>query len=379
MPQHKRRGDRRRFLAAFLLLMGGGAAQASSPRPVPHVALPGWTEDSPSRALPPLLATCARLDDTPARSLGGAGILAQRGGAPALWREACAEAASLAAILPEAPPAREAAVRAFLERRFEAFALGTGLLTGYYEPELRGALRPGGPYRVPLRAPPPPGTPLPERAAIEAGALDGLGLELAWVDDPVDAFFLQIQGSGRVRLAEGGVLRLGYAGRNGHPYRSIGRLLIERGEIAREAMSMQAIRAWLAAAPPEQARAVLHHNPAYIFFRPVEGLAPEQGPVGTLGVPLTPRRSLAVDPAFVPLGAPVWIAARDPLDGAPLRRLVVAQDTGSAIRGPARGDLFWGWGEEAEARAGLMREPAEMFVLVPRPSVPSAAEGGGLD
>ena len=216
------------------------------------------------------------------------------------------------------------------------------------------------------------GCPRPGRCACSTaprsrpGRWPGSGLELVWVDDPVDAFFLQIQGSGRVRLPDGRMLRLGYAGRNAHPYRAIGRSLIARGAIAREAMSMQAIRAWLAAAPPDEAAALLRENPAYVFFRPILDLPAEAGPIGTLGVPLTPGRSLAVDPAHVPLGAPVFIVARDPVDGTPLGRLVVAQDTGGAIRGQARGDLFWGWGAAAAARAGLMREAAQVFVLLPR-------------
>jgi membrane-bound lytic murein transglycosylase A len=275
----------------------------------------------------------------------------------ARWAVACAEAADPALV----------DIRGFLERRFRPVPLGTGLLTGYYEPELRGSEGPGGGYPVPLHGLPPEGPlRLLDRAAIEAGGLAGQGLELAWVDDPVDAFFLQIQGSGRIRLADGRVLRLGYAGRNDHPYHAIGRSLIARGAIAREAMSMQAIRAWLGAAPPGEAAALLRENPAYIFFRPIPGLPPEAGPIGTLGVPLTPGRSLAVDPAFIPLGAPVFLTTRDPLDGRPIERLVVAQDTGGAIRGPARGDLFWGWGEAAAARAGLMREEARLVLLLPR-------------
>lgn len=269
------------------------------------------------------------------------------------------------------------------ERRFRAFAAGTGLLTGYYEPELRGAEYPAGAFQVPLRAMPPPVSGveglLPDRAAIEAGALDGLGLELAWVDDPVDAFFLHVQGSGRLRLHDGRTLRLGYAGQNGHPYRAVGRPLIDSGAVPREAMSMQAIRAWLAAAAPAEAAALLRDNPSYAFFRLLPDLTADQGPVGTLGVPLAPLRSLAVDPAHLPLGAPVWIAARDPVDGAPLRRLVLAQDTGGAIRGPARGDLFWGWGEDAALRAGRMQDRgAAVFVLLPRPA-PSAGRAGRLD
>jgi membrane-bound lytic murein transglycosylase A len=207
--------------------------------------------------------------------------------------------------------------------------------------------------------------PFPDRAAITGGALRGQGLELAWVDDPADAFFLHIQGSGRVRLDDGAVLRLGYAGWNGHPYFAIGRTLVEQGVLTREAVSMQAIRAWMTQAGPAEAAALMARNPSYIFFRRLD-LPPEAGPIGTLGAPLTPMRSIAVDRTQVPLGLPVWVAGTDPLTGAPLRRLTVAQDTGGAIRGPARADLFTGWGTEAAERAGRMRDPAALFLLVPR-------------
>lgn len=353
-----RRPRWRHLLLAGALLLARAAAAQDEPRAVSFAELPGWAEEDAVAALAPFLGTCAVLAARdPARPLGGAGVLAALGGRPADWSLACAEAAAV-------PPD---AARTFLEHRFQPFAVGPGLLTGYYEPVLAGALSPDAARSAPLRGLPPPteGEPLPDRTAIEAGALDGLSPHLAYVD-PVDAFFLQIQGSGRVLLPDGGLLRLLYAGKNGHPYRAIGRVLIERGEIPREAMSMQAIRAWLAAAPPEAARALLRENPSYVFFRRDDALRPDQGPPGTLGVPLTPGRSLAVDPAHVPLGAPVWIVARDPVEGTPLRRLVHAQDTGGAIRGPARGDLFWGWGEAAAAKAGPMREAAEAFVLVPR-------------
>lgn len=330
---------RRRLALAFALLLGG-----AGPPPAEFAGIEGWPGEAPEAVLAPLLRSCTVL-------LAGDAAVAAR------WAPACAEAADPALV----------DIQGFLERRFRPVPLGQGLLTGYYEPELRGAETPGGAYQVPLHALPPEGPQrLLDRAAIEAGGLDGQGLELAWVDDPVDAFFLQIQGSGRIRLADGRVLRLGYAGRNEHPYRAIGRSLIARGAIAREAMSMQAIRAWLGTAPPGEAAALLRENPAYIFFRPLDGLDAAAGPIGTQGVPLTPGRSLAVDPGFVPLGAPVFIATRDPLDGAPLRRLVVAQDTGGAIRGQARGDLFCGTGDAAAARAGLLREPVGMVMLLPR-------------
>jgi membrane-bound lytic murein transglycosylase A len=399
-----RRQPLRAFFAALVLVAVLGAAVAvvffRSPeaplpglRPVPFSALPGWGEDRAAEALPPLLATCARLAVLPpGYALGGTVEADRLGGTPAAWAPACAEAATL-------PPGDEAAARAFLERRFTPHAAGTGLLTGYYEPELRGAPRPGGAFAMPLLGRPPELVevdlgafapdlrgrriagqirdgrlqPFPDRAAIEAGALDGRGLELVWVDSAVDAFFLQIQGSGRVVLPDGRVMRLGYAGQNGHPYVPVGRLLVERGEMAREQVSAPAIRAWLADAGAERAAELMRQNPSYVFFRPRPELAPEVGPIGTLGVPLTPGRSLAVDRRAIPLGAPVWIAARHPVEGMPLRRLVIAQDTGGAITGPARGDLFWGWGEAAAEAAGRMREQAEIFVLLPREAVAAAA------
>ncbi|MGG5810838.1 murein transglycosylase A [Falsiroseomonas sp. CW058] len=313
--------------------------------------------------------------------MGGRGMLAVTAGQLA---PACAEAATL-------PAGDDAAARAFLERRFRPVAVGQGTLTGYFEPELRGSPTRTSRFATPLHARPPElvevdlGSfaadlrgrrtagqvrdgrlvPFPDRAAIAAGALAGRGLELVWVDDPVDAFFLHIQGSGRVALPDGRVLRVGYAGQNGHPYYAVGRALVERGALAREAVSMQAIRAWMAEAGPAEAAELMARNPSYVFFRILPDLPAEAGPVGTLGAPLTPGRSVAVDRTETALGLPVWIGGRDPAGGA-LRRLAVAQDTGGAIRGPARADLFTGWGAGAGEQAGRMRDAAALFVLVPR-------------
>lgn len=369
--------------SAALLLAGllTACAPQTFPRDVAFTDLPGWAEDRHAEVLPALRTSCAAIARLPPdRPLGG--TEATQATAAAL-APACAELATL--------PPTDAAARAFLERRFRPVALGEGTLTGYFEPELRGSTRRSGRFATPLHARPPElveadlGThipdlrgrriagqvrdgrlhPFPDRAAIAGGALAGRGLELVWVDDPADAFFLHIQGSGRVVLDGGGVLRLGYAGWNGHPYTAVGRFLVEQGVLTRETVSMQAIRAWMAEAGPDQAAALMARNPSYIFFRRLD-LPAEAGPIGTQGAPLTPMRSIAVDRTQVALGLPVWVAGRDPLADVPLRRLTVAQDTGGAIRGPARADLFTGWGAEAADRAGRMRDPAALFLLVPR-------------
>lgn len=386
-------------------------------RPVAFADLPGWAADQHAEILPVLLASCAVLRPMrPDAALGGQGEAALRAGSAAAWQEVCPTLQALQRDLPRPPrhgagraherrlaawrARRNAMVRAYLEAKFEPFAAGSGIMTGYYEPILRGAATPDATFRTPLHARPPElveqpvaGNPLRrrygvmvdgrlepyhDRAAIETGALAGRGLELVWVDDPADAFFLHIQGSGRVLLPDGRLLRVGYDGQNGRGYVPIGRILIERAEIPREAMSMQAIRAWLAAADEQRAVELLRANPSYVFFRRVDGLSPEQGPIGALGAPLTPRRSVAVDRAYIPLGAPMFVTLRDPAApraAPPAGRLVVAQDTGGAIRGPARTDFFWGWGPEAGDRAGRMREEAEVFLLLPRSgaATPAAA------
>ena len=374
-----------RFLAALALL----ALQACAPSvpsgtarlvPVRFDQLTGWTEDRLSDALPAIARSCTRIAALdPARPLGPAVF-----GPAAAWHAACRD-------LPP-PGSDDAVTREFIERNFRPVALldgdaQTGLFTGYYEPLLRGSRQREHPYLTPLRARPDDlvmvelGSfrdawrgeriagrvvggalrPYETRAEIEAGALDARARPLVFVDDPVDAFFLHIQGSGRVRLAEGGEMRVGYAAQNGHPYVPVGRLLIERGALAREAVSMQSIRAWMAANPGE-AGALMAANPSYVFFRELTG----DGPLGSEGVALTAGRSLAVDRVHVALGTPVWLDAEDPLDPARrVRRLMVAQDTGGAIRGIVRGDVFWGSGEAAAERAGRMRSAGRLWLLLP--------------
>jgi membrane-bound lytic murein transglycosylase A len=209
------------------------------------------------------------------------------------------------------------------------------------------------------------------RADIEQGKALIAGKAIAYVAEPVDAFFLQIQGSGRIALADGGVMRVGYADQNGHPFRSIARALIERGELAPERASKQAIEAW-GRAHPDRLMPLLDENPSYVFFRevppPVPGSldASIDGPLGTLGVPLLAERTIAVDPRTVPLGAPVFLATTYPLSMRPLARLVLAQDTGGAIRGPVRADFFWGFGDAAGREAGRMRQEGRMWLLWPK-------------
>ncbi len=345
------------FIAAF-----GLAACADRPIPttrdlslISFADLPGWGDGAQAGALPALLRSCRRL--TQSTGDGAAGLL----GTAADWEGPCAAAATLG---PD-----DAAARTFFSDWFAAFAApggeeAEGLFTGYFEPELRGARHEGAGFHVPLYGPPPdlaPGAPYLSRAEIDSGALGGRGHEILWLDDPVDAFFLHVQGSGRVRLEGGEIVRVGFAAHNGHGYVAIGRVLVDEGEIALEDASLQSIRAWLRAHPARAAE-VMARNPRYIFFRELVG----DGPIGAGGVALTPERSLAVDRAHVPLGLPLWLDTTWPGTERPLRRLVIAQDTGGAILGPVRGDLFWGAGAEAENQAGHMRERGRYFLLLPR-------------
>jgi len=346
--------------------------------------LPGWNEDAVAAALPALQRSCGvwRHRD-PTAVVGEQGVA----GTVADWLPACDRLANATG---------DDAARAVFEELLRPVAVANrgdreGLFTGYYEPTLHGSRVEGGEFTVPLYLRPPElvsvdlgrfradlkgkriagkvedGALVPyfDRKSIDEGALAGRGLELVWVDDPVDAFFLEIQGSGRIVLPDGEQIRVGYAGQNGYVYSAIGRELLKRGVLTKEQLSMQSIREWLEANPGE-AREVMRTNASYVFFRELS----EEGPIGSLGVPLTPERSLAVDPLFVPLGVPVWIDTTIPAGAPggprPLQRLLVAQDTGGAINGPVRGDVFWGPGDEAEKTAGSMRQPGRLWLLLPK-------------
>ena len=348
-------------------------------------------------AWPALLASCNAFDRTAKREK---------------WSTACAAArlanASDAAAIRTVLASEFAVYRILIETR-EATGSGgmeprtlditdRGRLTGYYEPELNGSRSPVAPFTVPLyRVPDDLVTvdlaslypelqgkrvrgrltesangkrvvPYWSRADID-GASQLRGQELLWVDDPIEAFFLQIQGSGRVRLSgandDGSVVRIGYADTNGQPYRSIGTWLIERGELTLENTSMQGIKSWVKA-NPQRVRELLDQNPSYVFFRELPLGDPSAGPVGAFNVPLTAGFSVAADPQFTPLGAPLIIRSTHPVDGSPLQRLVVAQDTGGAIRGPIRFDFFWGTGRSAGEIAGRQRGDVNAWVLVPK-------------
>jgi len=287
---------------------------------------------------------------------------ADHAAALAVWARHCAR---LGQRCPDA--ADRAAPRRFWERHFVAppgAAARSALVTGYHEPVLAASPRRSAAYTVPLHAmPADPRAREATRGAIMDGALAGRARVLYWLADPVEAFFLHVQGSGRLELPDGQVVRVGYAGRNAHPYRSIGRLAVERGLLPGAGMTADRLKAWLRA-NPAAGRALMAENPSYIFFREVAGLAPDAGPVGAAGVPLTPGVSAALDPAVYPPGSPVWIDAEGP--GGPVRRLAIAEDAGAAITGPARADLFLGTGAAAGRRAGALVARGAILPLVPR-------------
>jgi membrane-bound lytic murein transglycosylase A len=249
------------------------------------------------------------------------------------------------------------------------------LVTGYHEVTIDAALERSGEYHVPILAPPPDlsgrspvAAAYPTRAEIQAGHLGGRAGALAWARSAVDVFFMEVEGSGTLRLADGRDLSVGYAGTNGRPYRSIARLLIDEGHIEREAMSMRALREWLTANPDQLSR-VLNYNPSYVFFGRRTG-----PPVGSLGVPLTPGRSIATDPKIFPPGSLAFLLTERPrpaadgdIEWSPVSRFVLSQDVGGAIRGPGRVDVFWGRGPDADLAASEMKQPGELYVLVPKP------------
>jgi membrane-bound lytic murein transglycosylase A len=303
---------------------------------------------------------------------------------------------------------RPGSARDFFEQRFQPWRVrpdagaASGFLTGYYEPRLRGSLEPSDAFRAPVLGRPddlvtfaageaPPSfdpalsgaqrlsdgalRPYPDRAAIEAGDAGG-GRPVLWLEDHVELFMAQVQGSATVELTDGRIVRLAYAGRNGQPYTSIGRILIESGEVAESDMSLARLKSWLRAhgqSPGDEGRSLMQRNRSYVFFKLETAFDPTEGPIGGEGVSLTPLRSIAVDRGLWAYGTPFWLDARLPWEGSgptPFRRLTIAQDTGSAILGAARADLYFGGGDEAGRRAGAIRHPCDFTVLLPRGETP---------
>jgi membrane-bound lytic murein transglycosylase A len=386
---------RPRFFAVVALLLAFAVAAAiywrlTHPAPGPmrlerrnFADLPGWSAADPRPALAAFRRSCALFGaKAPTQPIG------PYGGAVGDWLSACDAARE--------NPSGPRAARAFFERwfsPFEVFAggVGDGLFTGYYEPELRGSRMKSGRYAAPVyglpddlitvdlgRFPSALSTqriagrldgsalvPYATRAEIDAHGL-GRAKVLFYADDPIAVFFLHIQGSGRVRFADGATARVAYAGQNGWPYTPIGRILISEMGLSRQGMSMQTIRAWLASHPSD-ARRIMESDASFVFFRELPIGDPGLGSPGAEGAPLQPGASLAVDAKIHPLGAPFYVATNMPDSKTPLRRLFVAQDTGGAIRGPLRADIFFGFGPQAEADAGRMKQPGSIFVLLPNP------------
>ena len=343
-------------------------------KPTDWGTLTGWTDDDILPAWDAFLRSCTVLKNQP------------------LWQKTCTQADSIRGQ-------DNATLRQFFESRFVPHQVlnsdgsGDGLITGYYEPLLKGSRKQSMRYRYPLYTTPDEllvvdlGEIYPElknmrlrgrlqgrkvvpyysRSEIERNPAPLQGKELLWVDDAIDLFFLQIQGSGRVELESGEIVRVGYSEQNGHPYKSIGRLLVERGELPLEKASMQGIKTW-GQRNPAKLNELLQQNSSFVFFRELPVGLP--GPLGSLGVPLTAGRSLAIDPRTIPQGAPVFLATTWPNTDKRLHRLMVAQDTGGAIKGNVRADFFWGFGPEAGDQAGKMRQSGKMWVLMPNNYLP---------
>ena len=344
--------------------------------PATWADLPGWSDDDVAAAWPAFLLSCR-------------GVASRANGNG--WKRVC-DLARAADGKPGHDPRR------FFETQLKPYAIlgdgnPTGLVTGYYEPLLRGSRARAKGFEQPVRGVPDDlltidlTTIYPElkdkrlRGRLEGnkvvpywsrGEIAARGDKLPaptllYVDDAVELFFLQVQGSGRAQMTDGTTVRLNYADQNGYPYQSIGRVLVDRGELKLEEASMQGIQAW-ARANPGRLDELLNSNPSYVFFREVPN--GKDGPIGALGVPLTTERSIAIDPRSVPLGAPVFLATTRPNSGKPLNRLVLAQDTGSAIKGAVRADFFWGFGKEAGEQAGRMKQAGRMWVLLPPEAAP---------
>ena len=363
------------FILCILMLGACATRPPGIGSPVEWSSLQNWTSDNHSEVWQGFLKSCQKLKQEH-------------------WQEVCN-------LAQNSPDLNDAEARQFFETHFEVrpvYAEGgesLGLITGYYEPLLKGSRKSSGRYRFPLYTAPKEllivdlGKVYPKlkslrlrgrlegrrivpyysRAEIEGDPSHLQGYELLWVEDAVELFFLQIQGSGRIEMANGEIVRVGYQDQNGHPYLSIGKLLVERGELSLDKASMQGIKAW-GIRNPEKLNELLHQNPSYVFFRELP--AGISGPIGALGVSLTAGRSLAIDPRVIPQGAPVFLSTTWPNSSKKLHRLMIAQDTGGAIKGGVRADFFWGFGKEAANQAGKMKQIGKIWVRMPNSYVQQA-------
>ncbi len=336
-----------RGLCALAVAMLAGGAVSADIRLLDFADLRGWSSDDHAVGLKVFQQTCGDLDSGD-------------------WSAVCA-------LSYKADDAR-----VFFETFFRPVMITDGeppLFTGYFEPELEGSKTRTDRFQVPLYRQPDElasGDQWISREEIEtSGVLEGRGLEIAWIEDPVDKFFLQIQGSGRIRLESGNQIRIGYGGKNGHPYRSVGQELVRRGIFQEHQVSADVIRSWVKK-HPDEGKALLHHNPSYVFFREVSQVPADKGPLGAMNRSITAGRTVAIDPEFIPLGAPIWLEKGGKN---PIRRLMVGQDTGSAIRGPQRADVFFGTGPEAGRMAGKVRDGGRMVVLLPINDALAMVEG----
>ncbi|GBQ92536.1 murein transglycosylase A [Asaia krungthepensis] len=351
--------------------------------PVPYAMIEGWTAESPGSLLPVLRGECQRIMRLPPETrLGGADGTIPNGSLAGQWSGACTALQSVGSSGDEA--------RRYFETWFAPYLVSNdGLLTGYYEPQLYASAEKGGEFQTPLYAQPSDlvhtkdtagnwvtgrwdngkFAPYFTRSEIDDGALEGRGLEIAWLRSPEDLFFLQIQGAGRLVMTDGSVRRVGYAAKNGAPYVPIGRILVNQNEMAAQDVSLATLRAWLVA-HPDRARQIMEQNQNYVFFRRIDTVPLDRGAPGSMGIPLTPGRSIAIDRSILPIGVPVWLDTHLPqANGGEghWMHLTFAQDVGSDIRGVGRADLFTGWGEEAEQVAGKLRSHGRMIVFLPHP------------
>ncbi len=338
-------------------------APNNGPTPIAVNTLPGWNTDDTAAALSTFVQSCKTIGLMPPdQRLGGSGTTRQSAGQAGQWQNACNGAQ-------DTPPGDQPAARQFFQNFFMAYSVpGNALITGYFEPEYPGSKNLTRFYNVPLYAKPadPALANLP-RSAIDDNALYRKAPVTAYVSSPVDAFMLQLYGTGRILLPDGNILRVGFDGQNSAPYTPIGSILLANGDLAADNVNFQSISSWLQN-HPDQAQGIMEQNARYVYLKPLGGLPDNQGAPGALGVPLTAGRSLAIDSTATPLGMPVFLATTDPVTNAPLNRLTIAQDTDAGLHGQAAAKLFFGAGPDAQATAGRMHQAGTLYLLIPRPT-----------